>query len=129
MPFHLIGGLLHQATAQGSRSTVLRPLGWLASICGALLVAVIGAKSPTWVVAVFVVAVAATVILYMAAYIYCLLTDKDALRSETFSIQKLAIEKGIVGDSVAGISQLNDQIMTTPIDAPPIRAALGERNR
>lgn len=42
-------------------------------------------------------------LLYLGAYIYCLATDKDALRSETYTIQKMAIEKGFVGDSLIGV--------------------------
>ena len=51
---------------------------------------------------------ALTMLLYMGAYIHCLHTDKDALRSESYSIQKLAIQKGFVGDSTAGIFKLQE---------------------
>lgn len=40
--------------------------------------------------------------LYLFAYTYCLFKDRDALRTERYSIQKLAIEKGFVGDSLTG---------------------------
>ena len=41
-------------------------------------------------------------------YIYCLINDRDSLRSEKFTIQKLAIEKGIMGDDVTGIAPLSN---------------------
>lgn len=34
--------------------------------------------------------------------------DRDSLRSEKFTIQKLAIEKGIMGDDVTGIAPLSN---------------------
>ena len=37
-----------------------------------------------------------------------MLTDKDALRSEKFTIQKLAIEKGLYGDSLTGTLDSKD---------------------
>lgn len=94
--------MLQSAAAQGSRSTVLRPLSWLLAIGAAAVVATIEAKAPQWVVAVFVVVCALTVFIYLCAYLYCLFNDRDALRSETYSIQKLAIEKGY-GDSGTGV--------------------------
>jgi len=42
-------------------------------------------------------------LVFFGAYLYCLFADRDALRSETYSIQKLAIEKGFIGDSIIGI--------------------------
>ena len=37
-------------------------------------------------------------VLYFGAFIYLLVTDKDALRSEPYSLQKFAMERGIYGD-------------------------------
>ena len=42
------------------------------------------------------------IIAYVLAYIYLLFHDRDALRSEKYSLQKLAIERGLVGDSDMG---------------------------
>ena len=53
-------------------------------------------KPLTWFLALIIV------------YIYCLINDRDSLRSEKFTIQKLAIEKGIMGDDVTGIAPLSN---------------------
>ena len=45
----------------------------------------------------------ADVILFFCAFVYFAVTDKDALRSERFGIQKMAIEKGYIGDSMSGL--------------------------
>jgi hypothetical protein len=103
MPFPIPATLLRHAAEQGSRSTVLRPLGWLLAICASAVVASIEVKSPQWVVLMFAIMTSLTVILYLSAYVYCLFEDRDALRSETYSIQKLAIEKGYIGDSFTGM--------------------------
>jgi len=102
MPFSFSALLQHAAT-QGSRSTVLRPLGWLLGICVTAVVACVEAKADSWLVMVFAGASVLTVLLYLGAYIYCLIHDREALRTETYSIQKLAIEKGYVGDSITGM--------------------------
>jgi len=44
-----------------------------------------------------------SVCLYLGAYTYCLVKDREALRSEKYTIQKLAIEKGFIGDSITGV--------------------------
>lgn len=47
------------------------------------------------------------IIVYISAYTYLLFHDRDALRSEKYSIQKLAIERGLVGDSEFGIIDMD----------------------
>ena len=103
-PIQLIKAFLEQATAQGSRSTVLRPLAWLVAICAGASLAAVEFHAPTWIIVLFGVSAGLGIALYLGSYIYCLATGKeDLLRSETYSMQKLAIEKGFVGDSLAGV--------------------------
>jgi hypothetical protein len=45
----------------------------------------------------------AVIALYGTAYVFCLLKDRDALRSESYSLHKLAIEQGLLGDSTTGM--------------------------
>ena len=56
--------------------------------------------SPIWLTIMLAV--------FFFVYIYCLINDRDSLRSEKFTIQKLAIEKGIMGDDVTGIAPLSN---------------------
>jgi len=101
--FMELASLLRQATSHGTRSTVLRPLGWLIGILSALLTAAIRFEAPTWMGASIVVFLGLSVCLYLGAYTYCLVKDREALRSEKYTIQKLAIEKGFIGDSITGV--------------------------
>lgn len=102
----LLRELLSQASTRAGRSTALKPLGWLLSILLSAALGVVGLSGPSWFVLVTVGFAAATTAAYLAAYVYLLLKNPDALRSETYVIQKLAIEKGLVGDSVTGLFEL-----------------------
>lgn len=115
----LIRAFLEQATAQGSRSTVLRPIGWMMPICVAATLSAVYIRGPFWLIGMFATFAGLTMLLYLGAYLYCLVTDKEALRSETYSIQKLAIEKGFVGDSVAGVFPAEASPRPALIAAPP----------
>ena len=59
---------------------------------------------------------AITFLVYLAFYIYFALTDPDALRSESYSIQKLALEKGFLGDSIIGDVRRKDIPLENLID-------------
>jgi len=95
--------IFHQATAYGTRSTVLNPLGWLTAT---LLPATIGSfyfKTPTWLGIILAILSFLSVLLYFFSYVYFMFKDSDALRSEKFSLQKLLIEKGFFGDDIKGV--------------------------
>jgi hypothetical protein len=65
--------------------------------------------APAWLIALLGVFTALAASLYLFTYIYCLFSGReDFLRSETYVIQKLAIEKGFVGDNLAGIFKLEE---------------------
>jgi Flp pilus assembly protein TadB len=103
-PFiQLVSSLREQMQASLSRSDVLRPL---AAIIGILLTALcilaLG-KAPSWLLISNVVALGVFIAIYAFAYVYCLLTDRDALRSEKYSLHKLAIEHGLIGDANSGL--------------------------
>jgi len=84
----------------------LTSLGWLLAL---LLTGTLGAvslKAPNWLVILLAVEATISVGLYMYAYIYFMLNDSEALRSERYSLGKLAINKGVVGDNLAGIIEV-----------------------
>ena len=100
--------LLRQQLDSASRSDALRPLAWLV---GLLVTAVIGltwAGAPWWSLAITGTLLACAVGLYGFAYVYCLFNDRDALRSDKFAIQKLAIERGVYGDDLVGTFVADD---------------------
>ncbi|MEP0712984.1 hypothetical protein [Algoriphagus sp.] len=95
--------LFQRSDASGSRSTILKPLTWfLSAIIGGFLLA-IKMESHSWILVLFAIIIVMTISIFFFAYIYCLFKDRDALRSEKYSIQKMAIEKGLVGDNLTGL--------------------------
>jgi hypothetical protein len=46
---------------------------------------------------------AATLLIGLGAYLFLLRRAPDALRSEGFTLRKMALEKGLIGDNLAGL--------------------------
>ena len=125
-PIELFRSLLQQATAQGSRANALNPLAWAFGLSlSALLVA---ARISQWLLVLLGVAVAGTGIAFLVAYFILLFVDRDALRSERFTLSKLAIENGVTGDSLRGFTALDigDQNI---LPAPAETSEHGERQQ
>jgi hypothetical protein len=119
MPFSL-GYLLQQANIGQSRSSVLNPLQWLLVILVAGVAICLLFHSPSWLIGLFAVMLILVLCLFLGSYIYFARTNPDALRSEQFSLSKLAIEKGMVGDSLAGLHPAHiDAVLSTSIETIP----------
>ena len=95
--------MLNQASQSGARSTALMPIGWMTAILSSSSIASGVLRGPSWLTIIFGVGAALSIGLYLFAYLYLLFKDRDALRSEKYSIQRLAIEKGLFGDSTSGV--------------------------
>jgi hypothetical protein len=108
------GTLLHKALARGNRSTVLQSLGWLLGICSVSSISAFGFKAPNWLGTMFGIGAGISIALYLIAYVYFGLTDPDLLRSEKYHIQKMAIQKGFVGDDSTGFFRLPSGIKSLP---------------
>jgi hypothetical protein len=125
------GYLLQQANIGQSRSSVLNPLQWTLVILVFGVAACLLFHAPPWLVILFAVMLALALILFLGAYVYFASVNPDALRSEQFSLSKLAIEKGMLGDSLAGLhpstSVLLEDTQVAPKDPAPILPS-GERN-
>ncbi len=51
----------------------------------------------------------------IGVYVYFAVNNPDCLRSETFTLSKLAMEKGHIGDGVNGIEQREPDQHQTPV--------------
>ncbi len=98
----VIRWLLQQATAQGSRSTALNPIAWAFAVILSAVVASVWVHSPNWLIILFSVFAALILVVFLFAYIYFALTNSDALRSEKFTLSKMAIERSVTGDTLRG---------------------------
>jgi hypothetical protein len=113
----LVSMLREQMNATLSRSDVLKPLAWLVGILATATCVALFAKPSDWVLVAFITALIASIILYGVSYFYCLLKDRDALRSEKYSLHKMAIEHGLIGDSGTGLFEVED--ISQPSALPP----------
>ncbi len=77
IPPSIVTAFWEKADAKGSRSTVLRPLGWLLALCstGAVSSASLP-HGPGWLTVVFAVGAGASVVTYLSRF--CLLPHENA---------------------------------------------------
>jgi len=107
--FGQIASLLReQLTTSISRSDVLKPLAWLVGMLLSAIILLAYLKAPDWLLIALAVPVFLSLALYGFAYVFCLFRDRDALRSERYSLQKMAIEQGLYGDDQSGQFKLDD---------------------
>lgn len=98
-----LAAMREQMSAELTRSDVLRALIWPNA---GLLIALSGAlfsHAPTWALIVLFGLLSVFMLLYAAFYIFFALTDPDALRSEKYKLQKIALEHGYYGDNHTGL--------------------------
>ena len=99
----MLHAILQQISSEGKRSTAMQPLIWL---LGILLFGTLSSfylALPAWVGKVLMGLLVLIILVFVGVYIYFMLTNSDALRSEKYSLNKLAIEKSVVGDDLTGI--------------------------
>ncbi|RYH19944.1 MAG: hypothetical protein EON54_26825, partial [Alcaligenaceae bacterium] len=115
--WQLASMLREQVNATAWRSDVLKPLAWLIGIVGTLMAALVFAKAQEWLLGWIGIAFLMLIGLYAACYVICLFVDRDALRSEGYSLNKMAIEHKLLGDSTAGMSEVKDVNRGLPVTA------------
>lgn len=99
----MLHALLQQISSEGKRSTAMQPLIWL---LGILLVGTLSSfyfDLPVWVGKIIIGLLILIVLVFIGVYIYFMLNNSDALRSEKYSLNKMAIQKSILGDDLSGL--------------------------
>ena len=97
---------LGSAYLKYSRSDALAPLGRFGWLLFAMT-SVAAMAGITWLLIVLAIFDAVLVLTFLAAYLYLLKHDRDSLRSERYNVQRMAIERGLVGDSAKGLQQVS----------------------
>ncbi len=87
----IVSVLREQMNTALSRSDILRPLTWLVALFLFGTIGLLTAHAEEWMLLGMGSLLGLTVLLYLSAYVYCLINNPDALRSERYSIQKMAI--------------------------------------
>ena len=100
--------LLSEAVVRGSRSTALKPLLTAIGLILVTIVSIVGVTSkwglnfPVWVITTLVGILVLIVFIFLCAYVFLLFKDPEALRSESFILRKMEIERGAIGDNIHG---------------------------
>lgn len=105
--WNIFKSFLQQAQIIQSRSSVINPLQWsLVISIAALLTTGLEPRAPRWLPIFFAVLTALIAVLLIGAYIFFMVRDPDALRSERYSLMKTAMEKHLVGDNLVGLHEV-----------------------
>jgi hypothetical protein len=119
----LLSELREHMSAELTRSDVLRALIW--PIAGLLLaLGTLAGRVAPWIITDLFMLLCGFLGLYALIYVVCFFLDRDALRSEKYKLHKMAIERGLYGDSKTGLIDIpNAQITsdTKAIEAPAKR--------
>ena len=120
-PLHMeaFKALFHQASATGSRSTVLQPLIWFIGMLTIALGTGGYYQTPFWILVIMAGAWIAAVILFFTFYVYFGRNDPDRLQSERFAALKMAIEKNWIGDNTRGLVEIDETRDMRAITTPP----------
>ncbi len=92
-----------EASAKGAKSTALHSLQWLMAMLLVSLPVCVFVNTPEWLLYLVTGALGLVLLVFLIAYIFLLFTDRDSLRSETYTLSKMAIERGLVGDNLTGL--------------------------
>jgi hypothetical protein len=62
-----------------------------------------------------------TVCIFLAFYMYFAVKNPDALRSEKYTLSKMAIEKNLIGDDKVGLQEVGDLEVVPGTSALPYK--------
>jgi hypothetical protein len=120
---------LEHANARGSRSTALKPLGWLLLILTSFVLGLVYRGVSGWLLVGSGIALGLCTLTYLGSYIYLILTNIDATRSESFLIRKMQLQHSRVGDDAVGFSLPNPFAVPDQLNAGSSQAQLNDENR
>lgn len=113
--WQLASMLREQVNATAWRSDVLKPLAWLIGMLVVLVAMLAFAKAPEWLLTWVALTLLATIALYALVYAVCFFVDRDALRSEGYTLNKMAIEHKLLGDSSVGLFDPKEVASSPPV--------------
>ena|SRR5271156_993091 len=104
-----------------SRSSALISIQWTLVGPTAAVILLVLIHAPSWLLVVFAAIVATVVLVIIGSFIYFMLSNPDALRSESYGLIKKALEQRIFGDSLAGefVAQIDADSGIAPLSTGP----------
>ena len=122
---NLLHSFFSEASAKGVRSTALHALQWGMAMLLISISIMAVADAPSWILIAISSAFGLVLVTFIGAYIFLLIKNPDALRSERFTLSKMAIERGLIGDSLSGLRE--EEILEDTINEPDALTS-GEEN-
>lgn len=119
MTLNMIRQYLEHASGSGRRSNAVSTLIVMGGVLLAGLVGALGASAPEWLLMSLVAMIAGDAALFGAAFLYFMLKNPDALRSESFELEKMAMERGLYGDSIQGVFVQGDGPQPPSVSSDP----------
>ncbi len=110
---------LEQHSGSGKKSTAVSTIIVMGGVAFVGTVAALSAGAPDWMLKIFAAVIIFVSVLYPIAYIYFMLKNPDALRSESFELKKMAMERGFYGDSMQGVISEDSGPKPQPVPADP----------
>jgi len=110
----LMRELLRSSDAEGKRSTALTDLRWVFAVSVVALLVAGGFRLPAWIVTLFAVSFTLVLVAVLASHFIFLRSNPDLLRSESFTLRKMEIERGLLGDSIVGLSPASAEPLALP---------------
>lgn len=98
---------------------MLNPLLWMFGTSLAGTGVLVTAQAPTALLVVMGIIDAALFLMFAVFFVMFALKNPDALRSESYTLSKMAMEKGLFGDHAAGVRRVEDAPeVTAPVALP-----------
>ncbi|MDE0087611.1 MAG: hypothetical protein OXU23_17950 [Candidatus Poribacteria bacterium] len=114
-----------EASAKGAKSTALQSLHWVIGMLLTSIPIMAWVDAPSWILIAISSAFGLVLVTFIGAYIFLLIKNPDALRSESYTLSKMAIERGLIGDSLSGLRE--EEVLEDTINEPKTLAS-GEEN-
>src|SRR5258705_9168277 len=103
-----IPAFLERAFAQRLRSTALHPLQWVLAPLIAATIAGPLVGAPKWLEVFFATMTGLGLIFFGCCFVFFMRKDPDALRSERYTLFKMQLERGQLGDSTTGLIDVDE---------------------
>lgn len=88
-----------------TRSTILHSLQWMTFILITGLGGTSFTSAPNWAIQIISALLILVVVLYLIFFCYFAIKNPDQLRSEKYSIRKMELERGLIGDNIFGLKE------------------------
>ncbi len=82
--------------------------------------------APIWLLVTLSVFLGFCVVLFLGSYTFFAIKNPDALRSERFTLSKMAIEKNLIGDNDVGLTAISELEDTKIVSALPSKKEVSE---